>query len=253
MRIKYSKEIEYIAKKILLPEKFLLKRRLQRAIDNNYEIELGILNKIVNKNLESIDVGVYRGVYTYKLAEISKHVHSFEPNPLIFPYLEKHLKKIVKNVTLYNTALSDKKNEVDLKIPKRFNTINKNDYEQKYKLGCATIHEKNMLEDKEYITKKVKTDTLDELLKDKKIGFIKIDVEGHEKNVLMGSKNLISQCKPNMLVEIEERHTNEKVANIINFINSFGYKSYYCNESDLVSTDKLSNYNIKHNYIFIHQ
>lgn len=253
MRIKYNKEFEYIFKKILFPEKFLLKRRLQRAIDNNYEIELGILDKIANKNLESVDVGVYRGVYTYKLAQITKHVHSFEPNPLIFPYLEKHLNKIVKNVTLYNTALSDKNSETDLKIPKRFKTINKEDYEQRYKLGWATIHKDNVLDNNEFITQRVKTGTLDDLIKTKDIGFIKIDVEGHEKNVLMGSKNLITRCKPNMLVEIEERHTKDKVANTINFINELGYKSYYCNNSDLITTSKLTNYKLRRNYIFIHQ
>ncbi len=108
MRIKFNKEIEFIIKKTFIPEKYLLKKRLDRAIEKNYEDELQILDKIASKDSESIDVGVYRGVYSYKLSKISKHVHSFEPNPLIFPYLEKNLKKIIKNMTLYNIALSNK-------------------------------------------------------------------------------------------------------------------------------------------------
>ena len=115
MRIKLNKEIEFFFKK-LLPEKYLLKKRLIRAIKNNYEEELALLDKIVNKDLESIDVGVYRGVYSYKLSKISKHVHSIEPNPLIFPYLEKNLKKIISNITLYNCAASDKDSETQLTI-----------------------------------------------------------------------------------------------------------------------------------------
>ncbi len=91
MKIRLNKEIEFLFKKIL-PDKYLLKKRLIRAIKNNYEEELSILDKIVNKDLESVDVGVYRGVYSYKLSKISKHVHSIEPNPLIFPYLERKLK-----------------------------------------------------------------------------------------------------------------------------------------------------------------
>ena len=67
MRIKFNKDIEFFIKKLFFKEKYLLKKRLNRAIKNNYEEELNILDKIVKKDLESIDVGVYRGVYSYKL------------------------------------------------------------------------------------------------------------------------------------------------------------------------------------------
>ena len=134
MRIKFNKEIEFLFKKIFIPEKYLLKKRLNRAIQKTYEEELLILDKIIHKDLESIDVGVYRGVYSYRLSQLSKHVHSFEPNPLLFPYLEKNLKKIIKNITLYNTALSDELIETDLKIPKRFENLNKDDYEERLQM-----------------------------------------------------------------------------------------------------------------------
>ena len=38
-------------------------------------------------------------------------VHAFEPNPLLYPYLEKNLTKIIKNIKLYNMALSDENGE----------------------------------------------------------------------------------------------------------------------------------------------
>ena len=81
MRFKFHKEIEYFFKKFLLSEKYLLKKRLIRAYNKRYDEELLFLDKIVDKDSESVDVGVYRGVYTFQLAKISKHVHSFEPNP----------------------------------------------------------------------------------------------------------------------------------------------------------------------------
>jgi len=87
MRIKFNKELEFLFKKIFISEKFLFKKRINRAIKKTYEEELIILDQIVNKDLESVDVGVYRGVYSYRLSQISKHVHSFEPNPLLFSYL----------------------------------------------------------------------------------------------------------------------------------------------------------------------
>ena len=251
MRTKFNKDKEFLFKKIFIPEQFLFKKRIKRAIQTSYEDDLLILDKIVNKNLESVDVGVYRGVYSYQLSQMSKHVHSFEPNPLLFSYLEKNFKKLVKNITLYNIALSDKVTETDLKIPKRFETLNKNNYEERYKLGCATIHKKNMLSNEEFITYRVKTAKLDDILIDHKIGFIKIDVEGHEKNVLNGSINLIKKNKPNLLIEIEERHSKEKVEDTIRFINNLGYKSYFCSKSDLLDTSRLKNFKSKNNYIFL--
>ena len=253
MRIKFNKDLEFFFKRFFFSDKFLLKKRLERSIKNNYEDELKILDKIVDKNLESVDVGVYRGVYSYKLSKITAHVHSFEPNPLIFPYLNKNLKRISKNITLYDIALSDQTIETDLKIPERFKTLDTTNYEEKYKLGCATIHKKNILENNEFISCKVKTAKLDDILPNNKIGFIKIDVEGHEKNVLLGAKKILEKNRPNLLIEIEEKHTNDKVENIINFINDFGYKSYYSNNFELISTDKLKDHKLVNNYIFIHQ
>ena len=251
MRIKFNKEIEFLFKKIFFSEKYLLKKRLNRAIKKNYEEELKILDKIVSKDLESVDVGVYRGVYSYRLSQLSKHVHSFEPNPLLFPYLDKNLSKLSKNITLYNTALSNETRETELKIPKRFDTLIKENYEERYKLGCATIHRGNYLQNEKFIIHKVKVGKLDDILISNRIGFIKIDVEGHEKNVLEGAKNLIKKNKPNLLVEIEERHSQLKAEDTINFINNLGYKSYYFDGTNIKSTQILKNLNSKRNYIFI--
>lgn len=251
MRIKFNKEIEYFIKKNFFSEKFLLKKRLIRSIKKNYDQEITLLNKVINKDLDSIDVGVYRGVYSYQMSKLSSHVHSFEPNPLIYPYLEKNLKKIIKNMTLYNVALSDKSEIVDLKIPNRFEILNKNNHEERFKLGLATIHNENLLGNNKYSLFKVRAEKLDNLIKNENIGFIKIDVEGHEKNVLLGAEKIIKKCKPNLLVEIEERHTNDKVQNIVNFINDLGYKSFFSDGQNFIETTKLNNYSTKNNFFFI--
>jgi len=250
MRIKFNKEIEFFIKKYFINEKFLLKKRLIRAYKNRYEEELFVLNKIVPQDLDSIDVGVYRGVYTYQLANLSKHVHAFEPNPLIFKYLDTNLRKIIKNLTLYNVALSDQNSTAKLKIPNRHNISNKNNYEELYKLGCATIHKENNVEIN-FTDFTVNTKKLDDILIEKKIGFIKIDVEGHEQNVLEGSMNLIKKYKPNLLIEIEKRHSNKNVGDTIEYINKLGYKSYFFNGKDLVKTSSLTNLNFKNNFIFL--
>ncbi len=243
------KDIEFFLKNIFFSEKFLLEKRLKRAIKNNYEKELSIISNFTDKNKEAVDVGVYRGVYTYKLSKEFKHVHAFEPNPLIYPFLEKNLTKIVKNMTLKNLALSDSNGDVNLRIPSRSKSIFKTNYEEIYKLGCATIHEGNKIDNKNNF--KVKKIKLDDLLEDKNISFVKIDVEGHEREVITGSKKIIKKNKPVLLVEIEERHNNFPILDTIEFIKNFGYNSYFVADGNVKDVKKLKDINSENNFLFL--
>ena len=243
------KDIEFFLKNIFFSEKFLLEKRLKRAIKNNYEKELSIIGNFTDKNKEAVDVGVYRGVYTYKLSKEFKHVHAFGPNPLIYPFLEKNLTKIVKNMTLKNLALSDSNGDVNLRIPSRSKSIFKTNYEEIYKLGCATIHQGNKIDNKNSF--KVKKIKLDDLLEGKNISFVKIDVEGHEREVITGSKKIIKKNKPVLLVEIEERHNNLSILDTIEFIKNFGYNSYFVADGNIKDIKKLKDINSENNFLFL--
>ena len=244
-----KKDIEYIFKKIFFSESYLLKRRLKRAINKNYEKELKIIERYTDKTKDALDVGVYRGVYSLKLSENFKTVHSFEPNPLLFKYLEKNLKKIIKNLTLYNIALSDNNGDTELKLPLRKKSFFSGNIEELYQLGAATIHQDNKI--KSYKTITIKTKKLDDIEITNDIGFIKIDVEGHEKNVLKGGEKIIKKNKPPLLVEIEKRHSGKDVIETIEFINSYGYNAYYLKNNDLQEISKLGNFEEENNYFFL--
>ena len=56
------KDIEFLVKSIFVSEKFLLERRIKRAIKKNYEKELSIISNFKDKNKDSVDIGVYRGI-----------------------------------------------------------------------------------------------------------------------------------------------------------------------------------------------
>ena len=243
------KDLEFFLKNIFFSEKFLLKRRLDRSIKNIYEKELEIINKFSDKNKSAVDVGVYRGIYSYKLSKEFKHVYAYEPNPLIFPFLEKNLKKIISNLTIKNYALSNETGVADLKIPMRSKSFFKNNIEELYKLGCATIHNKNNFEN--YETINVKKIKLDQDLNDINLGFIKIDVEGHEKEVIEGAKNLIKTFKPILLVEIEKKHNKKPVIETVKFIQEFGYSPFYCKNSELHSLESLKNLDQENNFYFL--
>jgi len=244
-----KKDIEYIFKKIFFSESYLLKRRLKRAIKKNYEKELKIIERYSDKTKDAIDVGVYRGVYSYKLSEYFNTVHSFEPNPLLYPYLEKNLNKIIKNIKLYNIALSDNNDETELKLPLRTKSMFKDNIEELFQLGAATMHPDNKIE--KYKKIPIKTKKLDDIELENEVGFIKIDVEGHEKNVIMGGKSLIYKNKPVMLVEIEKRHTNRPIIETINFIKELSYKCFYLLDDKLIDIKNYDDELARNNFIFL--
>ncbi len=243
------KDVEFLLKKLFFSESYLLKKRLKRAISKGYEKELNIIEKFADKSKDALDIGVYRGVYSYKLSQNFKYIHSFEPNPLLFPYLNKNLKKIIRNIKLYNYALSDNNGETELKLPIRSKSLFKENIEELFQLGAATMHPDNVI--REYKKVPIKTRKLDDISIKNKIGFIKIDVEGHEKNVLMGGKYLIKENKPVMLIEIEERHTKIPVIETINFIKNLNYDCYYFFKENLISIDKINKDNTENNFIFL--
>ena len=242
------KDLEYLFKKII-PEKYLLKKRLKRAIRKNYEKELKFIDKFSDKSKDALDIGVYRGVYSYKLAKFFNFVHSFEPNPLLFPYLNKNLKKIINNIELYNFALSNNNGETLLKLPIRSKSIFSTNIEELYQLGAASIHpKKNFNKFKEIFVKKKK---LDEFKINNKIGFIKIDVEGHEIEVIDGAKKTILDNMPVLLVEIEERHSQISVEKSVEYIKKFGYQCFFVKDENLVSFNNITDTKSENNYFFI--
>ena len=248
MRIKYHKEIEFFFKKIFFSEKYLLKKRLERAIKNCYEPELVLLKDFILPATDSIDVGVYRGVYAYEMSKYSQNVHAFELNPLIFTSLNKNIPKLKKNIKLYNFGLSNQNTKTTLRIPIRNESIQEENYEEFFEMGRATIHDKNKFS--KFKSFNVDVKKLDDIKFENKISFLKIDVEGHEIKVIEGAAKTINKDRPTLLIEIEERHSKIKVTDTINYINSLGYTSYYLNENKLINTSNLLNFDTYNNYIF---
>ena len=243
------KDIEFFLKKMVLSETYLLKKRILRAINNNYEKELKVIEKFADKTKDAIDIGVYRGVYSFKLAQNFKTVHAFEPNTLLFPYLKKNLNKIIQNLQLYNLALSDTEGSTELNLPIRSKSLFKDNIEELFKLGSATIHTANTFENFKSIT--VQKRRLDNLNLKENIGFIKIDVEGHEQNVIDGGLQTIKKNMPVMLIEIEERHSKKPITQTINNIIELGYDAYFFDKSDLVNINKNNNFKLERNFVFI--
>ena len=68
MKLRF-KDLEFFFKKILFSDSYLLKKRLIRAINKNYEKELSFIDRFGDKTKVALDIGVYRGVYSYKFSK----------------------------------------------------------------------------------------------------------------------------------------------------------------------------------------
>ena len=154
-------------------------------------------------------------------------------------------------MVLYNLALSDVNGTSELKLPIRSKSIFKNNIEELFKLGAATMHPKNTIENFKKVPVKMKK--LDDIEINNQIGFIKIDVEGHEKNVLKGGLKTIKNNKPILLIEIEEKHTKEPIEDTINFMKTYNYNAYVYIDKKLVDFNQRDKKQKEINYIFIHK
>jgi len=244
------KDISFFTKKIFLSEKYQLKKRIIRSINKNIEEEMKIVQELCSSNTISLDIGVFRGVYSYLLAQHSLEVVGFEANPIMFKYLNKNLTKIIKNLKIYNVALSDSEGDVVLKIPLRKKSFFKFNFEDYYEGGLATINEENKLAGKEIHTLDIKKKKLDSFKFNNKIGFIKIDVEGHEQKVLEGSIKVLENNQPNLLIEIEKRHRKLKPDYTISFLKEIGYRCFIFDSNNLIEVKKYTDFPLKNNFIF---
>jgi hypothetical protein len=80
----------------------------------------------------------------------------------------------------------------------------------------------------------VPLEKLDNLFKDD-VGFIKIDVEGHEAQVLDGASETLIRCQPRLLVEIEERHAAGSTHSVPRSLAQLGYKGFFIYSNRLFS------------------
>lgn len=182
-----------------------------------FEPELLLLKNFIKKGDMVFDVGANAGEYSYVFEKLSGSgfVYSFEPIPKLF----NELKRLFSKVNLYKIALSDKEVITQFKIP----VIGGSKFETRGKLDIDYVEPDEL--SSEMI--EVECKTLDLFVEDndiKKLDFIKIDVEGHELKVLQGARKSITEFKPIMLIEIEQRHHNFSISNIFDHIESLDYQ-----------------------------
>lgn len=206
-------------KSMFIPEARVAKDYFNTGFYERCYIDWLLNNEIVKSDKNIIDIGAHIGWYTVSLADKCKHIYSFECSPKSFNYLCANiaLNSIDYKVTKYNSALSGSVGTTKYYIRDKQdgggNGISKFEYDNMQNVPSIDVP----------------MNTLDSYeLKD--INFIKIDVEGHELEVLKGSvKTIKNNNYPKILFESWDNEREgfpiERLKQeLFEFIISLGYK-----------------------------
>ena len=199
-RYDFTKEVNFESCKLLMRPFVLSEIIMVSGFQEPY------VKKIldVKKGDVFVDVGAHIGTYTIpiakKVGEAGK-VISFEPHPKSIELLEKNIAlNQINNVVLMKKPVSDSKKKVFFKLSQDPPTS-----------GIVKIDKNETVLEMEAID-------LDTALSDQnltKIDWLKIDVEGHEVEVLKGSKTTLKKFSPKIIIEMFNKTTIKEAIKIL--------------------------------------
>ncbi|MBI2798435.1 FkbM family methyltransferase [Candidatus Saccharibacteria bacterium] len=193
-----------------------------------YKPEFMAYDKLLKKNDVVIDLGANVGLHSVYIAKLLKgtgHIYSFEPVPDTYRLMLETLSlNRVDNVSPYMVAMGNKPGKTKMNI-----------FDQKYS-AWNTFGKPQFGDHKPTKSIFVETQKLDGFAKQTKINkidFLKIDVEGFEKQVLQGAALLLKNNKISILSfevsEIPLKGANSSAREIFKILEDFGYNSYRYN------------------------
>jgi FkbM family methyltransferase len=206
------------------------------------EAEIALLPFLVDCTRAAVDAGANKGVYTYALSRLCPRVYAFEPYPKMLRILRATARA---NVTVSSLALSDRTGSAVFRVPRHRKGGLSN---QGGSLSEAKV-------DGPHVAFDVATASLDDL-DIGAVGFMKIDVEGTELQVLEGARHLVARDRPVLLVEIEEAHCKLLLEDAIAKVVDMGYRAYFydatkhCIRSFAEFDKGLHTYGRQEDYIF---
>ncbi len=154
----------------------------------------------------ALDVGANIGNHTRYFSGLFEHVMSFEPNPAAFRLLKINVESC-RNTEVFNIGLGDQTAAAKMVVP----AMNR---------GGARVTEEGGLA--------VQLKALDEVdLRGRRIGLIKIDVEGYENKVLLGGEQTIREHRPIVAFESLASSEGLEMGGPIATLQRFGYRHFF--------------------------
>lgn len=195
-----------------LSEEVLRRRVYNEAVNQKLQKNtiLSALEPYCDKDKWAIDVGAATGYITNFLAPRFKKVVAFEAVEPVYHQLQKMEQKH-SNVTAIHAAVSAHNAEMA--------TI----YVDDKRLSNSGF--RNLVGGPATLVTALRLDSL--FTEDNPIGFIKIDVEGTEFDVILGAREIIESQLPALMVEIYKPFSALPVSTIFAFLMERGYKAHY--------------------------
>lgn len=199
----------------------LLNWREARFYGRYGEVELHLLEFLCRRETDAIDIGANDGSYVHYLRRHARKVIAFEPMPVLARALRDKFPG--NDVAVEQVALSDREGTVELHMPVVDGVV---------VTGCSTISADASETYPASRAIEVPMDRLDAVYKGR-VGFIKIDVEGHEQAVLDGAVQTIRRCRPRLLVEIDDRLSPGGLARARAYFDRLGYTGHFVRQGKL--------------------
>jgi len=188
---------------------------------------------IICPGMNILEVGANIGYYLMiegKMAGPDAKIYAFEPSPYNIDCLKKNLTlNNYTNVSIYPYAAGETEFETNFYISRRSNLS-----------SFAPMKDNSQIV-------KVKVVKLDNFLADKRVDFIRMDIEGYEREALLGLKETLrSEKAPKyFFIEIHSLALNKKGSStkeFVEYMSGFGYevkKSFYRGKKSVNSTREL--------------
>ena len=204
--------------------RLLWKYRVRKWGVESGERELTLLPRLCDRSKLSIDVGASLGTYTMHLLCYSRACMAFE----VRPQQAEALRALFEGspVAVEAVGLSSRDGVAELRM-----TVDE--------LGRSTLHADNALDAAGKVEAiRVPVRTLDSYDLSN-VGFIKIDVEGHELDVLRGAEATLRRNRPNLLIEVEDRHSPDAVRRVTDHLRQRGYRGSFLLDGVLVPMESF--------------
>jgi FkbM family methyltransferase len=195
------------------------------------EVELHILPFMCTPDLDAIDVGANDGSYIHFTKRYARRVHAYEPIPWLAEDLSRKFRQDIqrRKVFIHNMGLSSSSGTTVLRMPIVDGVLVH---------GCSSVSPALLEKYSTFKEVPVRLVPLDDVYPGD-VGFIKIDVEGHEEAVLAGMLKTIGRCQPKMQVEAEESIAPGAIARIAQFFRDLKYHGHFIYQRQLLPIERF--------------
>jgi len=185
-----------------------------------------------------VDLGANIGDYTFLLANLvgaQGKVYAVEPVPETFQVLSGVVRKLgLRNVELFNCAVSEKDGTVRMEIPFHQYGV-KNFYMSRIVSRQSSLDSFESFE--------VSCRSIDSLLSNRlvdTVSFVKCDVEGHELAVLKGASQFFERNRPAMMIEVAGTAAVQDAPNneLFLIMKGYGYRPYWFDGKNLIERSR---------------